>query len=102
MDDSKRPESSRRTPGLGAGPDPIGPLLHEATHERAVLVQRRPVGPAMRVLLERERQIRVALLELAQEVGERAEHEAPQSEAFTEKAEGAPLSSEIKPGKKVW
>ena len=53
--------------------EPWRALLDERPHERAVLVERRPAG--VLVLDERDRQLG-AVVELAQEVGEGAEHEA--------------------------
>ena len=52
---------------------PIGPRLDEVAHEWPVLVERRAVRA--RVLLECKRQCLPVVLELAQEVRERAEHE---------------------------
>src|SRR5262249_38516762 len=51
---------------------PVRPRLDERTHERPVLVQRRPVE--RRVLLERERQLR-AVVEVREQDSERAEAE---------------------------
>ena len=58
-----------------AAAEPRRALLHERAHERPVLVQRRTV--ALVVLDERDGQVG-ALVELAEEVRERAEHEAAQ------------------------
>ena len=57
--------------------EPVGSRVDEIAHQRSVLVERRAVGAS--VLLERERQRLIRVVELSEEVGERAEREASQS-----------------------
>ena len=59
-----------------AAAQPIGALLDEVADERPVLVERGPV--LADVLLEGERERLACVVELAQEVGERAERERAQ------------------------
>ena len=65
---------------------PAGAGLDEVAHERPVLVERRPCRPA--VLLEREGKRVALVLELAEEIGERAEHEPPQGVVELRRANG--------------
>ena len=69
------PQLLEREQRVLAAAEPRLALLDEAAHERAILVQRGPV--ALDVLLERERK-RLAVVDLAHQKGERAEHEAPE------------------------
>src|SRR5581483_8275266 len=61
-----------------AAAQPLRARLDEAAHEGAVFVQRGAVP--LRVLLEREGQLLAALLQVAEQVGERAEHEGAERE----------------------
>ena len=68
---------------------PVGPRLDEVAHERPVLVERRAGRAA--VLLECKRKRVALVLELAQEVRERAEHEPTQRVVELRRANGHAL-----------